>query len=362
MMRYSNNHSHKQLAGFTLIEIMVALAISALLLGGIVQVFFTLKQTNKVSTALSRIQESGQVAYDIMSYDARMAGFVGCADPSLKMSVVVVASNTPIYGGSYLSSSVWGTDVTATGWGTATGLDMGTTTAINGSGARNARLNSDVVRFQHLTSANMPLSANMTSKASNVTIGSNVLGLTTGNLAVVSNCVEGNLFRISSFSTSPVALAHSTSNNSSSDLTRTFTTDAGVYGFVSNTYFVGDTGRKNSRGDTIYGLFMRDVNNNVNELVEGVDYMRILYGQKFSTNNVRYVDASDSHLNMDEVASVKIALLLVSDEPVLDSDDTHRYILLDTPIANTGTTITYPNDRRMRRVFNMTIQLRNRGL
>ena len=91
IMRNNVRHFHKPHSGFTLVEIMVALAISALLLGGITQVFLTLKQTNRASTALSHIRESGQIAYDVMAYDARLAGYLGCSDPSLQGNVNVVS-------------------------------------------------------------------------------------------------------------------------------------------------------------------------------------------------------------------------------------------------------------------------------
>jgi len=365
-MRNRFIHLPMQQSGFTLIEIMVALAISALLLGGIVQVFSTLKQTDKLSNALSRIQESSRVAYDVITYDARLTSYIGCADPIVKDGLTTKANGAPIYNGNYVNSSLWGTDVTAAGWGTAAGLDMGSApNPINGTGARNARPNSDVIRFQHLSTDHVFLGSNMSTSGSNIVLSSNSLGLAAGDLAVVANCNYGDLFKISSISSSPVTVTHTATDNNSANMTFNYTTAATVSAFISNTYFVASTGRTNSNGDPIYGLYLRDLKGNVNEVVEGVEFMRVLYGQKLnlSTQNVRYVPASDSTLDMSQVTSIKIAFMLTSTERVLDSDDTNRYTLLDETIANTsGTTITYPNDRRLRRVVNMTIQLQNRRI
>ena len=72
--------------GFTIIEIMVALAIGALLIGGIIQVFISFKQTEKVAGALSRIQESSRLVNDIFMSDSRHIGFVGCLDCSFAVT------------------------------------------------------------------------------------------------------------------------------------------------------------------------------------------------------------------------------------------------------------------------------------
>jgi type IV pilus assembly protein PilW len=52
-----------------------------------------------------------------------------------------------------------------------------------------------------------------------------------------------------------------------------------------------------------------------------------------------------------------------SHDPVLDASDTASYVLLDqtvAPAGTTGATLTYPNDRHLRRVFSTTVNIRNR--
>ena len=81
--------------GFTLVEILVALAIGALLLSGIIQVFTSLKRTDKVAEALSRVQEAGRTALDSLTSDLRMIGYKGCADPVLEENITIRANTPP---------------------------------------------------------------------------------------------------------------------------------------------------------------------------------------------------------------------------------------------------------------------------
>ena len=48
--------------------------------------------------------------------------------------------------------------------------------------------------------------------------------------------------------------------------------------------------------------------------------------------------------------------------PVLDNDDTFEYQLADQRYQpeSSGGNLTYPNDRRLRRVFSISMNLRNR--
>jgi type IV pilus assembly protein PilW len=64
--------------GLSLIELMVSLAIGALLLLGLVQIFSATNMSAQMGTALARVQENGRFALDFMRADVRMAGHMGC--------------------------------------------------------------------------------------------------------------------------------------------------------------------------------------------------------------------------------------------------------------------------------------------
>lgn len=64
--------------GLSLIELMVALALGAFLILGLVQLFSASRSTFLASEGLSRVQETGRTAMDWMQRDLRMAGHMGC--------------------------------------------------------------------------------------------------------------------------------------------------------------------------------------------------------------------------------------------------------------------------------------------
>ena len=71
----------KSQRGYTLVELMIALALGLMLLGGLIQVFQGSKKSYRFSTELSRMQENGRYALDLIAHDIRMIGYQGCADP-----------------------------------------------------------------------------------------------------------------------------------------------------------------------------------------------------------------------------------------------------------------------------------------
>ena len=65
--------------GFSLVELMVAMALSLLLIGGALSIFFSSRLTYQVTDEASRIQETGRMALEFMLRDIRNAGWQGCS-------------------------------------------------------------------------------------------------------------------------------------------------------------------------------------------------------------------------------------------------------------------------------------------
>jgi type IV pilus assembly protein PilW len=97
-------------------------------------------------------------------------------------------------------------------------------------------------------------------------------------------------------------------------------------------------------------------------LVPGVENMQILYGedtgaQPFTTNPDGSIDrwvGAGSVSNWDNVLSVRISLLLRTDDRVGQTKDTRAYAMSGTSVSAPG------NDTRLRRVYTSVINLRNR--
>ena len=92
--------------GFTLIELMIAMLIGVFLMAGVIQIFLSAKQAYRLQENLSRLQENGRFAMDIITKDIRMAGYVNSAcvpvTPPLPAAFDTVDSTSAI-----ISTKTW---------------------------------------------------------------------------------------------------------------------------------------------------------------------------------------------------------------------------------------------------------------
>lgn len=78
-MNHSRAHHklrrHTRQRGLTLTELMVALAISLIVLAGVITLYVTNRHAYALQDGVSRVQENGRFALDILARELRMAGF-----------------------------------------------------------------------------------------------------------------------------------------------------------------------------------------------------------------------------------------------------------------------------------------------
>lgn len=67
--------SHRQQRGITLIELMIAIALSMTLMAAALQFMVSTRQTYELNDDISRVQENGRIALDILVRDLQMAGY-----------------------------------------------------------------------------------------------------------------------------------------------------------------------------------------------------------------------------------------------------------------------------------------------
>ena len=77
---FSASRAHRpRQSGFTLVEVLVAVALGLLLMAGIITLFSGISSTNNVQNGLARLQENGRFALTRMETDLRMAGGQYCS-------------------------------------------------------------------------------------------------------------------------------------------------------------------------------------------------------------------------------------------------------------------------------------------
>ncbi|AND68644.1 hypothetical protein ATSB10_11900 [Dyella thiooxydans] len=88
--------SLRQVAGFTLVELMIAMLLGLIVVGGALSVFLAGQNSYTTNTALADVQENSRVAFEMLMQDLRAAGLTGC-DNGAPVANVLLHQDTQWY-------------------------------------------------------------------------------------------------------------------------------------------------------------------------------------------------------------------------------------------------------------------------
>ena len=369
-MRTMHNTPGNQ-TGLSLIELMIASVIGLVLLGGAVTIFSSNSASSKLSTGMARIQDNGRVALDIISYSIRMTGYEGCRD-EVKDPAIVLATPAPAI--DLRDNAIWGSEVSSgDSWDPARPADLDPI-------AGRVKDDTDVFYIQHGSGRTSTLAVDMASSSADIMLPVNPDEFDDNDMLMIANCETTEIFRATNVEVNPAGqttIQHGTAGNLQSNFNTSYkgtgardTVPVRVMRFEANAYYVGDSGRTTTNGETIFSLFVLDTTTNPatrTELVEGVENLQVLYGENMRPDSdnplIRYVTA-DNVANPANILSVQLGLLIASADYSASSRDDRIYNIAGTTIGPPGsaTNFQHTGDRRIRAAFNTTIQLRNRNL
>lgn len=83
--------------GFTLVELMIALVLGLVVVGGVISVLLSNQQTYRSNQALSQVQDASRTAFEFLARDIRQAGGTPCGNPANRIANVL--NNGPASGG-----------------------------------------------------------------------------------------------------------------------------------------------------------------------------------------------------------------------------------------------------------------------
>lgn len=106
-------HTSRQ-TGFTLVELLVAIALGILLLGIITTIYLGSKATFQAATGVARSQEATRFAMDFLKRDIRMSGYFGCSEGA---SVQVLLDPAGTGYSPSIDNAIFGWEYTGTGAG-----------------------------------------------------------------------------------------------------------------------------------------------------------------------------------------------------------------------------------------------------
>ena len=355
----------RRAGGFTVTEMMVALTLGLILLGGVTTVLVNSKKHYVVQDSLGRLQENARFALAFLSRDLRMAGHYGCSDQLTEVYNHVNEGAT----GSLFDADVplEGYEQNGTGWYPSGNTDISS-----------IYYGTDAITIRYASGADaipvekpyMP----QESAALHIAPGN---GLKKGDIVAVTDCASADIFQI----TGPDdpdqtgTINHNTGNagvtpgNATKPLSKTYEEDSYIMKLVSVRYFVG-TGASGNPALFRAGLQTDASGNNVevaNELVDGIENLQILYGED-TQNNDRIPDVyrtADQVSDWNNVVAVRITLLAYTQASATESGEYAAGA--DNPettydlgfMGSTADQVGSQTGNRKRRIFSTTVVLRN---
>lgn len=360
--------------GMTLIELMIAMAISLVLLGGVLEVYLGSKQSYNLVEESSRLQENGRFAIEIMTREIRSTDFWGCLK---RPNSTAGDDDQNLFNGLDTASPNYDPKLHDLGEGII-GFDnltlsgaVSPSDSISLTGGDDCNINVDSV------------------PGTGSVVFTNIAGcLSENDIAIISNCTGGDIFQVTSINPNGALtqINHNTGSVSAgpgnySDPAATDCPGANAHCFAndhgpdSKIYKVGTKGydiRPTLRpdGTLVNGLYRTDSSGVATEIIENVENMQILYGedtdnpvpnadrfhipnQYVTATDLGYVDSATPG-RVGDVVTVRLALLLRGERDLLPANTAQNHQLLDTVIAT--------NDQRIYKVFTTTVTIRNRAL
>src|SRR3954469_23342272 len=187
-------------AGFSLVELMVALTLSLILVAGALSILYSTKLTSAENERVARIQEAGRTAFELMMQDARGAGYLGCTHPYA--DTLTIPPTSSVNSGLNSASLMWnflqpvyGFEATGASWSPALDAAIPATnpTPATGSGIlvlRTTRPGSPIFR------TNAPFASNA---ATRVNRDAASAPLQVGTPVVISDCNNAAFFAVTGF-------------------------------------------------------------------------------------------------------------------------------------------------------------------
>lgn len=363
--------------GFSLVELLIAMVLGLLLIGGAITLFSGTKRSSDFNEEVASMQGSSRFLINAIASDIRMAGHQGCLDGNGQV-VSIIADDPPST--DLRRTAISGSVIQSDGrWLPA--LALGT-----GSGAFSPPTINAAVPGTHAIAVQFggpetrellgPLLSSGKEDAAGLIPVDGDIGIDVGELAMISTCEGGELFRVTSVSHDSdgnASLGHSEALNTEGDFQEIYgvvavSAQTRIMPFRTHVYYVGETGRKNSDGVPRRALYQHampfnDDSNPPVKLADGVDDLKVSFGVGDDDGRLRYVDAADAMFDARRVRSVRIGLLISSWNQLSHQNDARTYQLAGhtiKPVTGIAGLDEYVSDRRFRQAFNTTAKVRNR--
>lgn len=364
-MRRSLNIRLTSQRGLTLTELMISIVLGLFLIGGVLNVVLGGLTTFRTNDSLSRIQESGRFAMELMRRDLRQAGYFGCRQSLVAEIPRDDSALSPGFIRNTLNPApAGGTDALAWDHNYTLALEGFTATDPAGGSGWTVTIPTNALITSPLDHSDVVVSSSAEGTGvivapphggfppgSDDIVVADPSGITAGDVLMVTDCTSAAIFEVTGLPTIAHDVGAGTPGNYTEALGRGFA-GGEIFAMTKSAFYIADsaiTGRP--------ALFR-----NGDELVQDVDRLRVLYGIDINLDRRidSYVSAGTAPLDGDaatdpdweNVIAVQVNLLISSGE-----EDNLTEVPVSVPFAGGTFTAT---DRRLYQVFTATIGVRNR--
>jgi|GEM_PF-2206213 len=359
-------------AGFSLVELMIAGSIGIFLLTAVIQVFSQSGQTVSINQSINEIQDRGRSLLHHLSYQMKQKGYQGCLPPlainiqqidnidwdNVQM-VIPSANNLPEV--AYTRTALRAFEINAAGTWSPQPQQQDIIKVQNASYGVTPRPGSDVIHIEYGHRRSVNLSSNMADIYADIQIPTGTIDVAVGDTLMIGDCTIADIITVTnvSYGAGTIIIEHKLNNNRLAALNKPYATDAQVRHFVSSTYFVADTGRQTVNSIDIYGIYRVDINENLVELADGVDFLQATYTMETDAG-IQSVSANSPAFDPLKVTGVDIGVLVVGLKKVLSNTDTKTYRLPGQTIGP-DESFQYQPSFYLKNTFNTFIDLKNRS-
>ncbi len=305
------NRTPFKMRGLTLLELMIAMTLGLIMIGGFITVFQSNRITMRAQEGLTQVQENGRIAMSILSKDIRNTGNFGCATQLVKLNNLINLSDNN--GHEYLwdinlDKSIDGFEYASDAWSPS--LE----TFISG---KSPKTHSDILALRLIETCDASV---VSDDAANGKTKLKAAGcIDEDDIVLASNCENAVLFQASEITTTGdiTTITRELSSdgdeapgNSTISLgTTSIDSDYQAAVMRSRIYYVG-TG---TTGPSLIRL-VRQNNGNIvaEELVEGIESMQVSYGIDTTADRVADSYVTANSVGTGSVVSARISLLVRS--------------------------------------------------
>lgn len=339
--------------GFSLIELMLALALGLVVVTGIVQLFVGNSQTYTVLNGQSRLQENARFGFEFLTMAARTAGYLGCAPEDANVINTLNAPSWATMPEFNVLTSVQGFDGQSGGsWLPALatlprstgGADANVYLPGNGVDISAVAPGTDVLVLRSLAQPVRRLTQVLQPTADPVVEapgGDNEFEV--GDIIMISDCEQGAVLRVTGAAVAgnQATLAHAVGgaglyeNAATVDIPtqagaprtlsavgRSFGRESQVAKVETSIFFVAEGAGTDNQGNRPLALWRKLGTAAPQELIAGIDDMQVLFGIDTTLNdriaNANQYVPANAIPDPDQVVALRVTLSVNSVDAVTD--------------------------------------------